>query len=374
MPITNEFYLFRNCFTGSVSGGDMHTSDIFGYLNGSQLNTKITIIHPENDNQISSYTNLKNLPELTFSSPSFSNFALLYIIRAICCVIFLRVPKSENQKIFIASAHFIPDVVPVFIKSGFDKSVVRVTYIHHIIQEMNRPKSLTNRLANFQEQLCFFVIKNYFDKVVVVNNQVKQSLIERGFKMPILVVDNVINTKPKPDLAKKYDICFCGRMMSQKGVYDFVEIFKNIKKTMPNITGVMIGTGPEFNQIKSLITKGKLNIQLTGFIGDEEKYDIIQKSKIFLFPSIEEGWGIAIAEAMTLGALVIAYDLPVYREVFEHITVVPIGEVQSLQMATQDGLKDMLKFNSQVLNAQIYAKKFNIEKIAQKEFNFMTTT
>src|SRR5439155_26257073 len=52
------------------------------------------------------------------------------------------------------------------------------------------------------------------------------------------------------------------------------------------------------------------------------------RAAVFVTPSREEGWGIAISEALQAGAKVVCYDLPVYREVHEgaHLYVVPIGD------------------------------------------------
>jgi glycosyltransferase involved in cell wall biosynthesis len=43
----------------------------------------------------------------------------------------------------------------------------------------------------------------------------------------------------------------------------------------------------------------------------------MKKSKLFLYGDTENGWGIAIAEAMASECVVLAYDLPVYKEIYE---------------------------------------------------------
>ncbi len=47
---------------------------------------------------------------------------------------------------------------------------------------------------------------------------------------------------------------------------------------------------------------------------DEEIVQAIQASKAVLFPSFDEGWGLPIVEALSLGTPVICSDLPVHRE------------------------------------------------------------
>ncbi|MEI9959687.1 MAG: glycosyltransferase [Limisphaerales bacterium] len=59
-----------------------------------------------------------------------------------------------------------------------------------------------------------------------------------------------------------------------------------------------------------------INIQLAGFVSEEEKFLLLKKSKYFFFPSYEEGWGIALAEALYCECRCICYELPYYRSVF----------------------------------------------------------
>jgi glycosyltransferase involved in cell wall biosynthesis len=48
--------------------------------------------------------------------------------------------------------------------------------------------------------------------------------------------------------------------------------------------------------------------------GDEELVNILRHARALLYPSFIEGFGLPIAEALSLGAPVIASDLPVFRE------------------------------------------------------------
>jgi glycosyltransferase involved in cell wall biosynthesis len=60
--------------------------------------------------------------------------------------------------------------------------------------------------------------------------------------------------------------------------------------------------------------------QLRGFVlerasyGDQELVNILAHARALLYPSFVEGFGLPIAEALSLGVPVIASDLPVFRE------------------------------------------------------------
>jgi glycosyltransferase involved in cell wall biosynthesis len=58
-------------------------------------------------------------------------------------------------------------------------------------------------------------------------------------------------------------------------------------------------------------------ISLKGFVDETTKYELMKKAKFFLFPSREEGWGIALAEALYCECLGLCYELPHYRGLFK---------------------------------------------------------
>jgi glycosyltransferase involved in cell wall biosynthesis len=63
------------------------------------------------------------------------------------------------------------------------------------------------------------------------------------------------------------------------------------------------------------------NIQLAGFVSEEEKISLLKRSQFFFFPSYEEGWGIALAEALYCECRCLCYELPHYRSIFGEFPV-----------------------------------------------------
>ncbi|WP_248405345.1 glycosyltransferase family 4 protein [Butyrivibrio fibrisolvens] len=56
------------------------------------------------------------------------------------------------------------------------------------------------------------------------------------------------------------------------------------------------------------------DIIICGFVSEEEKLRLIEKSKALLFPSIREGWGIIVSEAAARGTPSIVYNSPGARD------------------------------------------------------------
>ncbi|NIM46333.1 MAG: glycosyltransferase, partial [Nitrososphaeria archaeon] len=129
------------------------------------------------------------------------------------------------------------------------------------------------------------------------------------------------------------------------------------------------------NSLKKEIKKSGLeqNIDLKGFLEDEDAFRVIKQSRVFIFPSHEEGWGIAICEAMACGLPVVAYDLPVYDEVFfGGLVQIKKGDVESFARKTlellEGGNGEYTRLSREALQV---AAKYNWEQVARDELGLM---
>jgi glycosyltransferase involved in cell wall biosynthesis len=68
-------------------------------------------------------------------------------------------------------------------------------------------------------------------------------------------------------------------------------------------------------EIKSLIVQNP-RIKLLGYVTDEQLVQLYQHAKLFIYPSLYEGFGIPPLEAMACGCPTIVSDLDVMKEIF----------------------------------------------------------
>ena len=94
--------------------------------------------------------------------------------------------------------------------------------------------------------------------------------------------------------------------------YGLEKIWKAIKEQRADVNLVMAGSISE-NSIDKL---SKIGIDHRGFVSEEEKIKLYSKSKVFIFPSAREGFGIAVAEAFYANIPIIAWKLPVFEELY----------------------------------------------------------
>ena len=90
------------------------------------------------------------------------------------------------------------------------------------------------------------------------------------------------------------------RMVPYKRVDLIVEAFS----TMNDKKLIVVGDGPELNNIKS---KASANIEFLGYLDSKKLRSIMQEAKAFVFAA-EEDFGIAVVEAMACGTPIIAFN------------------------------------------------------------------
>lgn len=376
----NRFVVYRNCFTGDVSGGDMHMSGLLSWLLDTKREVDPLLVRPHRDGQEKVYPEVARLRNIMHPDTKLKqSIALMYVARAFSAA--RRINKfADRADMLVASSHFLPDVLPVFMARA--PKAAKTVFIHHIIADMERPDTLNTRLANVQEKLCFSLIKRGFGKIIVVNQQVADRLRELGFKkQQILLSSNFVNPlAAQRSLAQKdITLAFCGRMVGQKGVDDFVHVCKKLAPLVPNFRAVMIGVGPELVRLKAEIAREKLPIELAGYVDDQTKFDLISRAQLFVFPSAEEGWGIAVAEALSVGTPVVAYELPVYESVFGgHIYATPLKNQTLLAETTQRLLASYhanpATYQAEQARIAEYAEQFKIDRVAAREYDFIRST
>ena len=109
------------------------------------------------------------------------------------------------------------------------------------------------------------------------------------------------------------------------------------------------------------------NVEILGFLEENEKFATLKASKIFLFPSYEESWGISICEAMACGLPVMTYDLPVYRFFGNAMVKVPKGDVEGFANKALNLLSDEKLVKTMSLKAMSLIKHFDWDKIVEEE-------
>ncbi len=143
------------------------------------------------------------------------------------------------------------------------------------------------------------IVKSLRDKIAIV-----------GTGIDNIVFDQISKSQGIKTPEKDIDYLCIGRI---EKFYLLEKIWMAIKAVKPDAILVMIGpTSPEVAE-----KLRAMGIDHRGFVSEEEKINLYQRAKVFVFPSSKEGFGIAVAEALYNGLAVVAWNLPVFEELYQ---------------------------------------------------------
>jgi glycosyltransferase involved in cell wall biosynthesis len=150
-------------------------------------------------------------------------------------------------------------------------------------------------------------------KVDWVYNAVAQELFDKIFS-----TDELQSVRNKYKLPNKF-ILYLGTMQPRKNLPILVEALNKVKSKFPGLALVLAG-GNVYNfdtTIGKTIHKLDLSedVIFSGYIPEEEKLALFTLATVFCFPSMYEGFGMPILEAMAAGTPVVVSDIPPHREI-----------------------------------------------------------
>lgn len=163
----------------------------------------------------------------------------------------------------------------------------------------------------------------------------------------------------------KYDCIYMAKFEYGKGIFEFIKIVKNMIKFNDKLKFAVVGSftfDKEKKKFYKMIKKNNLqkNIDCLGWLEGKEKYDILLKSKIFIYPSfIGDTFSQCLLEALAYGKKVVCYDVPFTRDNFDISSVIkiPVFDTKKFALAALKLLNDKNYFS--VESYHFVKKNFN---------------
>ncbi len=128
---------------------------------------------------------------------------------------------------------------------------------------------------------------------------------------PIDAIDRVADSEP-------LRVMFVGRIVTQKGIREFVEAAHALKELQPNVDFIACGDRDRGNRsvIDDSTFRSWEDRGIVRFLGHQENIaDQMRKADIVVLPSYREGTPRSLMEASALGKPIVATDVPGCREV-----------------------------------------------------------
>lgn len=180
--------------------------------------------------------------------------------------------------------------------------------------------------------------------------------------------------KNKPTLFERRtnnEILFVGTLEPRKNLIRLVKAFEQLPDTQ--YTLILAGKSGWNNEelVETIAQSSAANrIQLRGYISAEEKIRLMQKCAVFVFPSLWEGFGLPVLEAMSVGAPVLTSNISALPEIGgDAVYYCDPNSIQSIQDGLQQLLDDEQLRQKLSKKARQRAEQFSWQRCAQETYN-----
>lgn len=200
-----------------------------------------------------------------------------------------------------------------------------------------------------------------FDKIRVIHNGYNDKIFKD--KLDETKITEVLD---KHDLKKPY-IFYLGRIERKKNIPRLIEAFSMVVKSLPDVNLALSGAASfGFDEVQYLISEFNLddNIIKTGWVEESDLPYLYAGAELFVFPSLYEGFGIPLIEAMACGTPVCCSDAPAITEVVDGA-----GLVFDAQSAKNMADTIINVLTDPKLKSELVAKGFN----QAKQFSWRAT-
>jgi glycosyltransferase involved in cell wall biosynthesis len=213
-----------------------------------------------------------------------------------------------------------------------------------------------DRARSFQRRFTNWLLFRRVKKIIAVSESVRRDVLGSNWRLDPAKVITVLNgidfslidgvSLSRQEIRSRWGIehdAFVfgtvGRLTETKGHACLLDAFASISGDMPQARLILVGDGKLRGKLEQ--KAGTLGVSsrviFTGY--REDAHALLRGFDIFVFPSLAEGLGVALIEAMASGLPVIASDVGGIPEVTGSVNcgrLVPPGDQASLASAMQE--------------------------------------
>lgn len=181
---------------------------------------------------------------------------------------------------------------------------------------------------------------NLADKIIVASCATKDSLIKNNLPeekikvIPYGVSLGQVISREQKEKKEYLDLLYVGRLTPSKGVHYLIEVVKRIKSKFIRLHLVGADGYPD-NWLNENISPLSDRIFYYGSMPHSQLSKIYKKSDLFVFPSLYEGFGLVVLEAMSHGLPVIATDTGIASELLSNDKLGSVFPIRNMDLLEQ---------------------------------------
>ncbi len=186
---------------------------------------------------------------------------------------------------------------------------IPIIYTEHL---WTKNYQMPSRIAQRVQLIGLWLLDMITDLNIAVSDAVKDFMLANQITRPekvIVIYSGIMPAKKKANVLsnnKKYQLKSIGTLNEQKGMQYLIAAMPLVLREFPQTELEIIGDGYFKKNLSREIKEMKLagKVKLSGFVKDI--YGELEKTDIYVQPSLSESFGLAILQAMSVGLPVVA--------------------------------------------------------------------
>lgn len=199
--------------------------------------------------------------------------------------------------------------------------------------------------------------------LIAISDKQKQSISESGTKVQYMVHNAIDFSNIAMCENKENYTVFLGDVAAYKGAHTAINVSLEAKIPI-KIAGKIKGNEAFFDEKISPYLDGE-NVVYVGELNDTEKYELLKKARVLLFPiEWEEPFGLVMIEAMACGTPVVAFDRGAVSEIVANNKT---GFIVNTAEEMVNAIKNIDSISYKQCRA--HAELFSLDKMIQKHID-----
>ncbi|MBU1699579.1 MAG: glycosyltransferase family 4 protein [Candidatus Eisenbacteria bacterium] len=292
--------------------------------------------------------------------------------------LFLRsMAAREKIDLVVEDINKIPFYSPLFVKNTPTLCIVPHLFGTTVFKEA--PFLLAAYVYLYEQFIPRIYKRSHFS---ALSGTTRDDLISRGIPQQHIHlirsgIDHDLHVPPSERPSSPEPIfLYLGRLKKYKRIELPILAMPTILKTVPKAQYWIVGDGDYRPQLEELTTRMGLkdSVRFLGMRMGRDKLDLLHKSRILVYTSPKEGWGLSVIEANATGCVAVASNSPGLRESVRHEEtglLVPHGDVKALAAALIRLLTDNQLWLRMSREGVKWAGEFHWEKSTRETLNLI---